>query len=604
MGLIPEPVIDEVVGRADIVRTVQDYVSLKKAGANYKGLCPFHDENTPSFFVHPGKRIFKCFGCGVGGNVISFLMEIEGLSFPAAVRQLAERNGVEIPDEDPEAAERARKKRKGKKLYYQIMDLARSFYEQNLWSEAGAAARHYLKEREIDEQTARAFGLGYAPDGWQNLLDHLAENGVEGKLAERAGLAMARNNSNGHYDRFRHRIVFPVVDIWDHTLAFGGRTIAANDDAPKYINSPETRFYTKGKQLYGLNNAKQAIQKSGYALLVEGNFDVISLHAQGFETAIAPMGTAVTAEQAELLSRYCDRVVIAFDGDSAGEDATVRCLSSFSDTGLEALVIRFDELEDPDTFVRRYGEGALSEKIEAAQPLVGWALDRVLIPAQGKSVERKLNTLEEAGELLAHVSDRVAWEHYAQHIANKLSIEERLLTEYLKRPEKARQQVRQQVVQTHEPLRLDAIEYGLLELLLDNPGWIDSFLADELHNMLSSEELVDLLQLAHQQHEAHGDDFESASLLQKIDNRAFRNTVADALMDREQLSEATRTDDEYHNLVRSLKIRWSTRTIEELTSELDRLDFASQRDEYERVYRQLKQIEDFKAGLLRPRDKM
>jgi DNA primase len=600
MGLIPEPVIEEVLARADILSTVQDYVSLKKSGANHKGLCPFHDENTPSFFVHPGKRIFKCFGCGVGGNVISFMMEIEGLGFPQAVRTLAERHGIEIPEDDPEAAERARKRREGKKLYGRIMDLTRQFYEAHLWGEQGAAARHYLDEREVDEQTARRFGLGYAPDGWQNLIDHLAGHGIDGRVVERAGLAMARNKSSGHYDRFRHRIIFPVVDVWEHTLAFGGRTLAANDDAPKYINSPETRFYTKGEQLYGLHAAKQAIQKQGYALLVEGNFDVICLHAKGFETAVAPMGTAVTPEQARLLERYCDRVVIAFDGDQAGEEATVRCLRALAGTKLEALVIRFDELEDPDTFVRRHGAGALSEKIDSAQPLVGWALDRVLTPVEGQNVERKLGALEEASVLLGQLTDRVTWEHYAQQIANRLAIDEHLLAEYLERP----RQARKKVLEAHAPMELDATEYGLLVLLLDNPGWIAGFLDDELHNMLATEELVDLLERASDQFEEQGESFDSSTLLAAIDNRAFRNTVADALIDRDRLSQSKRVDREYHQLVRSLKIKWSTRTIDELNNQLDGLDFGSQRDEYEHVYRQIKEIEDFKAALLRPRDKL
>ncbi len=594
MGLIPEPVIEEVLARADILHTVQNYVSLKKSGANFKGLCPFHDENTPSFYVHPGKGIFKCFGCGVGGNVISFLMEIEGLSFPEAVRQLAERNGVEIPAEDPKAAERARKRRKGKKLYFEIMEMARSFFEHNLWGEAGAAARHYLAEREIDEATAKTFGLGYAPNGWQHLLDHLERQGVSGKIAERAGLALARNNSSGHYDRFRHRVVFPVVDIWDHTLAFGGRTIAANDDSPKYINSPETKFYTKGAQLYGLHAAKQAIQKAGYALLVEGNFDVICLHAKGFETAVAPMGTALTEEQARLLERYCERVVIAFDGDSAGEQATVRCLRAFSATKLEALVIRFDELEDPDTFVRRHGASALSEKIENAQPLVAWALDRVLSPAEGDNVERKLAALEEAGEVLRHVGNQVAWQHYAQEVSRRLGVAPELLKDYIRRPDQLGQQARQALVEAHRPLELDAAEYGVLMVLLNHPEWLDKFLDDELDNLLSTRELADFLEVMHQ-HCQHHPELNAPVLLEKIDHPAFRRSVAQALAD-----DSYNPDNAlrfYQDCIRSLKKEWANRTLDELTRQLDGVDFYKERNKFEELTRQKQQIAQFKASL-------
>jgi DNA primase len=594
MGLIPEPVIEEVLARADILHTVQNYVSLKKSGSSFKGLCPFHDENTPSFYVTPSKGIFKCFGCGVGGNVISFLMEIEGWNFPEVVRQLAERNGIEIPEEDPKAAKKAQKRRKGKKLYLRIMEMAREFYEQNLWSDEGRAARQYLSEREIDDETAKRFGLGYAPQGWQNLLDQLEKKDVSGRLAERAGLAMARNKSSGHYDRFRHRIVFPIVDIWDNTLAFGGRTIAANDDAPKYINSSETKFYTKGEQLYGLHAAKQAIQKANYGLLVEGNFDVICLHAKGFETAVAPMGTALTEEQARLLQRYCDRVIIAFDGDSAGEEATVRCLKAFSKTKLEALVIRFDELEDPDTFVRRHGAAALSEKIESAQPLVAWALDRVLAPAEGDNVDRKLSALEEAGEVLGHVGNDVAWEHYAQEISRRLNIEPKLLKDYIRRPDKLGTRARQAVIEASRPLELDPAEYGVLMVLLDHPEWLDKFLDEELENLLSTQELSDFLRLMKEHHEHHGQ-IHAPVLLEKVEHPAFRRTVAKALADNSyDPDKALRF---YQDCIRALKKNWATRSLEELTRQLDQVDFHNERNKFEELTRQKEQIDQFKASL-------
>jgi DNA primase len=594
MGLIPEPVIEEVLARADILHTVQNYVSLKKSGSSFKGLCPFHDENTPSFYVTPSKGIFKCFGCGVGGNVITFLMELEGWNFPEVVRQLAERNGIEIPEEDPKAAKKAQKRRKGKKLYLRIMDMARAFYEDNLWSDEGRAARQYLSEREIDEDTARSFGLGYAPQGWQNLLDHLKANDISGRFAERAGLAMARDKSSGHYDRFRHRVVFPIVDIWDHTLAFGGRTIAANDEAPKYINSPETRFYTKGEQLYGLHAAKQGIQKANLALLVEGNFDVICLHAKGFDTAVAPMGTALTEEQARLLQRYCDRVVIAFDGDSAGEEATVRCLKAFSTVKIEPLVIRFDELEDPDTFVRRHGAAALSEKIEAAQPLVAWALDRVLAPAEGDNVERKLGALEEAGEVLGHVGNEVAWQHYAQEISRRLNIEPKLLKDYIRKPDQLRTRARQAVIEAHRPLELDPAEYGVLMVLLDHPEWLDKFLDEELENLLSTQELSDFLQLMKHHHEHHGQ-IHAPVLLEKIEHSAFRRTVAKALADNNYDPEKALRF--YQDCIRALKKSWATRSLEELTRQLDHIDFHNERNKFEELTRQKEQIAQFKASL-------
>ena len=304
MGRIPQESIDEVLARTDILSVVSQYVSLKRAGVNHKGLCPFHDENTPSFNVHPGKGIYKCFGCGAGGNVFNFLMDLEGWNFPEVVRHLAGRCGVELPEESDEDAEARRQRQRARDLYHDLMVRARAFYERNLWDEqVGARAREYLSSRGIDEATAREFGLGYAPEGWQNLLDYLGENGMNGALVERAGLAIARKSGKGHYDRFRDRVLFPVIDIWGHTLAFGGRVLPG-DDGPEVHQLLGDALLHKGAHLFGLHAAKKAIQKAEWALLVEGNFDVIALHAVGLKMAVSPMGTAFTERQARLLKRY------------------------------------------------------------------------------------------------------------------------------------------------------------------------------------------------------------------------------------------------------------------------------------------------------------
>ena len=434
MGLIPQSTIDDVLARTDILQVIQQYVSLKRAGTNHKGLCPFHNEKTPSFNVNGAKGFYKCFGCGAGGNVISFLMEIEGWSFPEALRHLAERNGIEIPEESDEDREEARKRRDGKKAYLRIMELARQYYEDNLWSDRGRAARQYLDERGVDDETARAFHLGYAPEGWQNLLDHLARNDVPGSWTERAGLALKRRGGDGFYDRFRHRVMFPVVDIWGNTLAFGGRVFAANDDQPKYINSSETRFYVKGNQLYGLHASKQAIQQHEHAVLVEGNFDVITLYAAGVKNVVAPMGTAVTEHQAKLLGRYCRRIVVAFDGDSAGRAASVRCIPAFEEAGIESRVIRFDDAEDPDTFIRANGVAAFRELVDGSMDLIEYALDQALPRAEAGNVHRNVEGMEAAGEIVKHVKNPVAQRRYAEEISRRLAIEPRLLNEYIKRP--------------------------------------------------------------------------------------------------------------------------------------------------------------------------
>ncbi|MEZ4458687.1 MAG: DNA primase [bacterium] len=486
MGRIPETVIDEVIRRTDVVQVISGYVTLKKAGANYKGLCPFHNEKTPSFNVHPAKGIYKCFGCGAGGSALNFLMEIEGWSFPETVRHLAEKHGIEIPEEDDEEREEAAKKRDAKKLYFRVMELARDYFETQLWSAAGRAAQIYLSERGISEQTARSFRMGYAPDGWQNVLDHLEKNGIQGRLVERAGLAMPRKGQSGYYDRFRHRIMFPVQDIWGNTLAFSGRVFAGEDDGPKYINSPETSFYTKGHHLFGLSVAKQAIQQSGYAVLVEGNFDVVALHAQGVSMAVAPLGTALTNDQTRLLARYCREAVVAFDGDSAGEEATLKAMPALDAVGIEARVVRFTDGDDPDSYVRRHGRDGFQKFMDSGKPIISWAIDRALVPAEGPVVEKKLHALESVAEVLSGVSNALAWEHYAQEVSRRLEIEPELLREYLQRPTVHAQRVREAVSVAAAPVELPPAEFGLLAVLLDHPAWLKGFVGESYDQLLES----------------------------------------------------------------------------------------------------------------------
>ena len=597
MGLIPESVIEEVLARTDILETVRQYVSLKRAGQNYKGLCPFHDENTPSFFVHPGMGIYKCFGCGEGGNVYQFLMSIEGWNFPETVRHLADRCGVEVPEQNPEEAEEARRRREGKKLYYEIMEAARDFYCQKLWGDEGTAARMYLEERGISEETAEAFGLGYAPDGWEHLLGHLSSKGYRPEVLKRAGLVMA-NDRGGYYDRFRHRIVFPVVDVWGHTLAFGGRTLAADDEGAKYINSPETAFYTKGEQLYGLDVAKRSIQDEGSALLVEGNFDVMALHDVGLETTVAPMGTALSEGQARLIGRFARQVVVAFDGDDAGRDASLRCLSALQKAGLEARVIRFGNGEDPDTFVRREGAEALHDKIDEAKPLIGWALDLYIVPVEGASIEARIGVLDDIAEILNDVEDNAVKEHYVEEVARRLNIEPGRVSKYLSRPEKARRDVAQELKEVHQRPEWSSAAYGVLVVLLDEPEWLEDFFREELDKLLASRELATLLDLARDHYDEHGT-IDGSLLLESIDRPPLRETVSRALADseRDELYPPDQRLRWYRDCVWTLKRRWAQRMAEYLENELEQVDFSNDRQRFETLTRQLDEVRQFQQAL-------
>ncbi len=591
MGLIPETVIEEVLGRADIVDTVRHYVSLEQAGKNWKGLCPFHDDHDPSLKVHPGKQIYKCFACGAGGNAIKFLMEIEGWSFPEAVEHLADRHGVEMPDQDPEERRRARKRREKKKAYFRVMQLAGEFYEENLWDEqTGREARGYLQQRGIDDKTAREFGLGYARDGWEYLLGHLHDHGVDGEQAEAAGLALARNNSPGHYDRFRDRIVFPVVDIWNKIRAFGGRTLKDDDETPKYMNSPETPFYTKGEELYGLHVAKSYFQHTDFALLVEGNFDVIALHAAGFQTAVAPMGTALTERQAELLSRYTRRVVVAFDGDEAGRKATRECMPALREAGLDGRVIRFDGDDDPDSFVRREGEAALRQKIDGADPIVGWALDSVLVDDTAP-VETRVEAIERAAEILDEVDDEVVWNHYASEISRRLSVEPEHLEQYLRRPGAARAKVREANAASSQALDLHPAEASLFAVLMDHPDWIEHFVDGDYDIMLASERLAQLVDDLHAHYREKGE-VQTALFLEQIDHPAVRETVVE-LMD-DPTRDGSNDLRFYHDCLQRIQHKYAERGIRHVESRMDEVSLEDDREQFEQLHAQWEKFRDLK----------
>lgn len=420
MARIPDEIVRDVQARADMLAVIGEYVSLKKAGPTYKGLCPFHGEKTPSFGVSPDKGFFKCFGCGEGGDLYHFLMKIEGFGFADAVRYLAGKVGVEVEDsETPEEAQ----EREGKEALHRVMKRAGAFFEAQLWGEGGAEARAYLAQRGVDEATARSFGLGWAPEGWSHLTDHLASKGTSEALMVSAGLAVVKEGRSGAYDRFRGRIMFPVRDTWGHVLAFSGRILKDDPAHPgaKYVNSPETPIYTKGKVVFGLDVARGSMRQGG-AVLVEGNFDVVTLHARGITGAVAPLGTALTPEQVKVISRYTRNILLAFDGDKAGVEATLKALPVLLGQDVEASVVEIDASDDPDSILQREGAAGWARRVGLAQPITGWALNRLLTPAQGAAVEVRSRATQEAGDLLALVKDSIALTHYTREVSRRLDV--------------------------------------------------------------------------------------------------------------------------------------------------------------------------------------
>jgi DNA primase len=438
--------VDEVRAGADIVKVVGDYVKLRKAGANYMGLCPFHQEKTPSFAVHPAKQIFHCFGCGVGGDVFKFVMMIDNLTFPEALRRLAEKVGVTLSDTFGDATYDANARVRA--ALYKMHEAAAKFFAGQLSGTAeGRLARAYLGDRGLTDEVVGRFRLGYAPANGEALTRHLTwalhpsadglqgGAGYESELLEKSGLVVRDAERNRHYDRFRRRIIFPIANDSGKVVAFAGR--ALGDEQPKYLNSPETPIYTKGRVLYHLDRAAQAIRKADYAILVEGYMDCIAVASSGIENVAACCGTSLTEGQIRLLARYSRRVVVNYDPDSAGVAATERSLALLLEEGFEAKVLALPGGLDPDSFVRKQGAGAYRELLAGARSYIDYLTDRALATHNIKTAEGKVGAANAVLPYLAKVPNPMLRAELANRLAERLRLDERLLGEEVRRVARA-----------------------------------------------------------------------------------------------------------------------------------------------------------------------
>jgi len=419
--MIPDEIVREVRERAAILDVVSDYVGLKKAGANYLGLCPFHAEKTPSFTVNPVKGMFHCFGCGVGGDVVSFVMRMEGLPFPEALRALARRVGVEI--EDRPLTTREKRFADERETLYQLHEIATRFYEKILLEDAaGERCRTYLKKRGVDGETARAYRLGFAPDAWDSLARYLEQKLVPLESAEKAGLLRLRERG-GHYDGFRNRLLFPITDIQGRPIGFGGRVL--DDTLPKYLNSPESPVYRKSDVLFGLGMAKHAIREKGTAFIVEGYFDHLALFRAGVRNVVATCGTALTAGHLKIVRRFADKVYLLFDGDSAGKKATVRSMDIFLEEHFPADVVPMPAGEDPDTYLEKYGVDSFSKVVADALPIFEFFFRDLCRQTDISGVGGKIAVIDELAPRLRKIADSVERDLYVREIARFLAVEEK-----------------------------------------------------------------------------------------------------------------------------------------------------------------------------------
>ena len=481
-GYIDERTIERVREQADIVQTVSDYVLLKKAGTSYKGLCPFHSEKTPSFMVNPEKQIYHCFGCGEGGNVFSFVMKWENLSFPEAVKQLAEKNGVNVSfiKESPAQRENAKTT---EKLYY--INLAAAKYYHRLLTELpqGEPAREYLKGRGISEKTISKFLIGYAPFAWDQLMRHLQSQGFPLEIAARTGLIKERKSGTGYYDIFRSRIVFPIQNVRGKIVAFGGRLI--NDEAddaaesPKYLNSPESPIYEKGANLYGLNLAIEHIRQQKNAVLVEGYMDLITAHQADVRNVVASLGTALTKRQVKLLKRFAPQVTMVFDADAAGRAAAEKGHGIFLEEGLKVRAASLPADSDPDEFIKQQGAEAFTEEINKSTPLMEFIIDNAVAENDLSTIQGKVDCVSSALPFLARIENSVERGEYIKLLSEKASVPEKDIQADLGRSStrargRAHSPQRDTLKAEAEKDRYSAAEGQLLHLILHQKEILDS----------------------------------------------------------------------------------------------------------------------------------
>lgn len=538
--------IEEIKSRVDIVELASEYLTLKKAGRNYLGLCPFHQEKTPSFTVNREKQIFYCFGCGEGGNVITLLMKIANKSFPEAIKHLAEKTGVILP-----VRTFGREGQEKDSLHDEIINLnlrAAQQFSRNLSSPAGKIARDYLLKRAVTDETIKQFRLGYVPDIWRSLTDYIEGSGLSLKLAEQAGLIIA-GKEGGFYDRFRGRLIFPIENVFGEIVAFGGRILGEGD--PKYLNSPESPVYIKGKNLYGLQKAKEAIRQSGFCLIVEGYFDAISLWNAGVHNVVATLGTALTRDHLELLRRYTQDVVALFDPDTAGRRALDRSLELFLGANMRARALILPEGCDPDDYVKKYGKDKIEELIAIAPSISDYYIDNVL--GDSKTFEESRDLVKTAMEFVNKINDEIEKNLFIKRIAEKLGIDQALLKREVHRKEV---HIKSKSVSPKQDVKIimNPLELNLIRLLLEYPQKAIQVEDEEILDYFMESELKTLGKKIVQAYKLLGY-IDINVILSADEEKALRNNIYELRINA-PTTDDNMVDRNFSDNIRGIKKKW------------------------------------------------
>ena len=556
---IPDDKIAEIRESCNIVHLISEYVPLKKYGANYKGLCPFHSENTPSFTVSEVKQIFHCFGCNAGGNIFTFLMKFEHLSFPEAALKLAKKHGIDLPKRDVSPAQ---KKLAGEKeQLFTINEHAAAYYSTCLQSRAGERARNYLETRNISAESAGEYRIGYALPSWNGLLTFLKKRGASLELARTLGLI--KHSKNSLYDCFRDRIIFPIINYNQRVIGFGSRTLGT--DSAKYINSSDSLIYKKSNSLYGLNLALPSIRKEDSVILVEGNFDLISLHQYGIKNVVATLGTALTIGQIKLLKRFTRNVTIAFDTDEAGIKATIKSLALFLENEISPRILTLPRGVDPDEFIHREKETAFRQKLEQAPPLIEFYIKQVLKRKDSSTTEGSLGIIRELAPLISKLGDITAKNLYIQKLSQAINVTEQVIrTEIATAATSAKSK---QSEARNLPLKVSSqnrAEELLLQVVILHPEVIPQVKKAQIENDLKDPQIKRLMSFIFKCSETN-ESIKPDWLISNLDEEPLKHMVSKLVIKEEGLIDFDKT---LHNCIQRIKTTSLKKEIELLNTKI------------------------------------
>ena len=551
-GFIPEDIVAHVRDAANIVDVIAEYVALRKTGKNFIGLCPFHADKKPSFTVSEEKQIFHCFGCGQGGNVFSFLIQHNNLSFPEAVGFLAQKYGIEIPTR--KMSHTQKKELKEKERLFKINKEAADYFKGILsHPSSGKQAREYLGKRQMTPEVIDRFMLGYAPQSWTGLTQYFSRRGVPRDDLEKTGLVVAKNGR--YYDRFRDRIIFPIVDIHETVLGFGGRCL--DDSLPKYLNSPDTPVYHKSRTLYGLHVAKEACRQSGSVFIVEGYFDLLALHCHGIQSVVATLGTAMTRQHVRIMKGYARQMILVFDSDEAGIKAAERSLPLFLEEKVDPRILILPEGKDPDSYVFEVGADGFLKATEKALGVIPFLIASA-IKEHGLSLEGKVRIIEALKGPLGSLLDGVSRSVYIRDLAERLDIDESAILEQVR----ASATKDKKAVSSPKPRHNSKLEEALVAIMLQCPEMVSGFNPQEIVEGLETVELKELGRMILQKSSSERP-VTGADLIAQTDDAQIRNLISSLLM------EEIQTDrDSCHKIVRQYQARLRKRHIRLLSKKI------------------------------------